>query len=103
MDDDCPVARILGIIGKKWTLRILYEIKMGDSVRFTDLMSSSHGLSARTLTKRLSELERSRLIKRVSYKEIPPRVEYSLTDQGKKLMDISGLIAKWAMKWDATS
>lgn len=99
MEENCPVAKVLGIIGKKWTLRILYEIKNKKAIRFGELMTASHGLSARTLAKRLVELEKNKLIKRHSYHEIPPKVEYSLTKEGLGLMNSFDDISKWAINW----
>jgi len=83
----CRVDTILRIIGDRWTLGIIHELSAGPK-RTLDLFNSFSGLSTKTMTDRLRRLERNGLITRISYKESPPRVEYSLTERGFRLLPV---------------
>src|SRR5579862_8659370 len=80
-EEICPVAEAARILGNKWTLIIMRDLADG-SRRFKDLERTGEGVSPSVLTARLRELEQHGLLTRTSYNEIPPRVEYSLTEQG---------------------
>lgn len=90
----CPVERTFSIIGSKWTVLILRELSSGTK-RFGQLKEKLHGISPKTLTQRLRELEREGILSRTSYPEIPPRVEYRLTAKGKSLKVILMALAQW--------
>ena len=81
----CPATGLVQIIGRKYALRLLTVIGEYKSIRFNDLKSVMDDLSSSTLTIRLAELERAELIERQTYSETPPRVEYNLTTEGRKL------------------
>jgi len=99
MEKDCPINNIMSVLSKKWTLIILYELNSNGRRRFNELIKGANGISARTLSKRLKELEKIDIIKRESFREIPPRVEYSLSSSGKKLVECFSYLGKWAEKW----
>lgn len=88
------VERTLEVIGGKWTVQILRDLFEGTR-RFGQLQQSLGGVSPKMLIARLRELEERGLVTRTLYPEIPPRVEYSLTDDGKTLKPIVESIAAW--------
>ena len=92
----CPLKGIIDVIGKKWALLIINAIGNYDSLRFNKLMEELHGISPKTLADTLKQLHEEELIKRESFAEIPPRVQYSLTRDGKGLREAVIPILKWA-------
>lgn len=88
------VERTLEVIGGKWTVQILRDLFEGTR-RFGQLQQSLGGVSPKMLIARLRELEERGLVTRTLYPEIPPRVEYSLTEDGKTLKPIVESIAAW--------
>ncbi len=85
----------LKMIGGKCKPLILYILCENSSKRFKDLMSEVNQISQKTLTNQLRELEADGLITRKCYAEIPPRVEYSITEKGKSLFPILELMCSW--------
>ncbi len=96
----CPLEGIINIIGKKWSILIISIIGHHQKIRFNDIMQRLDGISPRTLSDALKDLQQANLISRESFAEIPPRVEYSLTDDGKKLCDAVLPLIRWAEKRD---
>ena len=93
---DCPIRNILSRIGDKWSLLVLYTLSGSSVMRFNVLQKNIPDISQKMLTVTLRALEEDGLVKRVIYAEVPPRVEYSLTDRAKSLLpSIHSLIA-WA-------
>lgn len=92
----CPLNGVMEIIGKKWALQIVATIGNCRKLRFNEIMEKLGGISPKTLTDRLKELEKSGLIKREAFAEIPPRVEYSLTENGSKMREALIPLMKWA-------
>jgi len=90
----CPIEKTLSIIGGKWTLLILRDLCEGTK-RFGQLQKSLDGISPKTLTQRLRELENQGIVAKKVYPEIPPRVEYSLTPRGKSLERILLSMIEW--------
>lgn len=90
----------MNVLSKKWILIILYELNNNGKKRFNELMNDAKGISARTLSKRLKELEGLKFVDKKTFKEIPPRVEYSLTNSGRELVKCFNYLNKWANKWD---
>jgi len=88
------VERTLEVIGGKWTVQILRDLFEGTR-RFGQLQTSLGGVSPKMLIARLRELEERGLVTRTLYPEIPPRVEYSLTDDGRTLRPIIDAMADW--------
>jgi DNA-binding HxlR family transcriptional regulator len=83
----CPIEFILEIIGHKWSIQILRELFQG-SRRTHELLEALPGISTKTLTLRLRQLQHHDLVKRTVYPEIPPHVEYTLTEKGRELRPV---------------
>lgn len=94
----CRVDVMLRLIGDRWTLGIIHELSIGPR-RTLELLGSFTGLSTKTLADRLKKLERGSIIRRISYPESPPRVEYSLTAKGRALTSILDAISDVAAEW----
>lgn len=90
----CSVSKTLKIIGSKWTMMLLHNIFEGNS-RFGQLQRSLEGISPKTLSLRLQELEKEGIITRKVYAEVPLHVEYSLTKKGKSLSEIFKAMEEW--------
>jgi DNA-binding HxlR family transcriptional regulator len=88
------VAEALAIVGNKWTALIVMALSQGCG-RFSALEVSLSGISPRTLSQRLDYLEENELITKKSFAEVPPRVEYALTDKGRDLLPILKSMADW--------
>ncbi|MBI4532500.1 MAG: helix-turn-helix transcriptional regulator [Candidatus Melainabacteria bacterium] len=84
--DDRLIEFALNVLGPRWTSSVLVELFCGKK-RTTELLKALPGLSAKTLSERLRRLQELELISRTVYPEVPPKVEYELTDEGKKLLD----------------
>ena len=95
---DCPVERTLRIIGGKWTLLVLRDLFTGTK-RFGELLTSLEGVSPKTLSDRLKELEAEGIITKTVFAEVPPRAEYTLTDKGHSLWEILEAIRRWGDHW----
>jgi DNA-binding HxlR family transcriptional regulator len=96
----CPLEGIINTIAKKWAILIITIIGNNEKIRFNGIMESLDGISPKTLTDLLKDLRREGLIHRESFSEIPPRVEYSLTDEGKQLREAMVPLVQWAEKRD---
>ncbi|MCC8147260.1 MAG: helix-turn-helix transcriptional regulator [Bacteroidales bacterium] len=94
----CPACGIIDRFGDKWSLRILVLLNENGVLRFNELLKNTQGISQKMLTTTLRTLESHKLVNRKMYAEIPPRVEYSLTELGKSLMKpLYGLI-EWTLE-----
>ena len=96
----CPIERAVSVLDGKWTLLILRELFLGVR-RFGDLRRALADVSPKTLTDRLRELEAKGIISRSIYPEIPPRVEYALTDKGKQALPVIEALRDWGEKLGA--
>lgn len=85
---DCPIEKSLSILSAKWSFLIIRDLLIEGTLRFGDLLKGLEGISPKTLSLRLRELEENEIITRTVYPEIPPKVEYSLTEKGKQLEGI---------------
>lgn len=94
----CPATAFVQIIGRKHAVRILTTIGERTSIRFCDLRGAVDEMSSSTLSVRLTELEGAGLIRRHTFSEVPPRVEYSLTDEGKRLRGSIFSFSKFALR-----
>ena len=94
----CPATGLVQVIGRKYALRLLTVIGEHQSIRFKDLKIAMDDVSSSTLTIRLAELERAALIERQTYSETPPRVEYTLTTEGRKLRQSLFTLSKYASR-----
>ncbi|MBI5159385.1 helix-turn-helix transcriptional regulator [Candidatus Micrarchaeota archaeon] len=96
----CPIIETIEVLAKKWTLMLLHQLSLNKRLRFNELQASMDSISPRTLSERLDELEKEGLVIRKAYAEIPPRVEYSLSEKGRDLIQgCFSPIEKWAKKW----
>ena len=93
----CPVTATLQLIGGRWKTIILYTLTAGTK-RFGEIAVRIPDISRKVLTEQLNELEADGLILRKQYKEMPPRVEYSLTDLGKSLSSVIRELEIWGME-----
>ncbi|WP_445489809.1 winged helix-turn-helix transcriptional regulator [Niallia sp. 03133] len=87
-DELCPIAKTLDVIGTKWTFLIIRDLLIEGTMRFSDLLKSMDKISPKTLSLRLKELEEHGILERKVFPEVPPRVEYTLTEKGKQLESI---------------
>lgn len=92
--DDCPLTYALKIIGGKWRMPILYHLVDG-GLRYNQLKKKLCGITNIMLTRSLRELEDYGLIKRIQHEEIPPHVEYFITEHAEKLVPTLMAIAEW--------
>ena len=92
----CPLEGVIDIISKKWALLIVNALGNRGKLRFNNLMIELKGISPKTLADTLKKLQEEVLIKRDAFAEIPPRVEYSLTQDGIELRQAIMPILKWA-------
>ncbi len=97
-DAACPIARTAEIISGKWTLLIIRDLTSGVK-RFNQLERSLHGISPKTLSERLRSLEEEGVIVRRTFAEVPPRVEYSLTEKGHDLLDVIESMRAYGKRW----
>lgn len=97
-DAVCPVARTAVIISGKWTLLIIRDLASGLK-RFHQLERSLYGISPKTLSERLRSLEEEGIIIRQTYAEVPPRVEYSLTEKGQDLVSVIDCMRNYGKRW----
>ncbi|HMM19964.1 MAG TPA: helix-turn-helix domain-containing protein [Selenomonadales bacterium] len=88
----------LSIIGSKWTLLILRELASGTK-RFAQLEKALKGISPKTLSVRLQELEKNKIIVKKIYPEVPPRVEYSFAARGESLRKILNDLSEWGAEY----
>lgn len=93
----CPIARAARLLGDTWTLLIVYNLA-GGARRFSQLEEAT-GMSPRVLAGRLRELEAQGLLTRTQFPEIPPRVEYALTEKGKAALPILGTLRGYGAQW----
>ena len=91
--DGCPIAGALQLIGDKWTMLVVRDLFAGPK-RTTELLEDLHPISSRTLMGRLREMEQDDLIVRNNYGGLPRRVEYELTERGRKLIPLLDALMK---------
>jgi DNA-binding HxlR family transcriptional regulator len=94
----CPVCRTADIVCGKWTLLLVRDLAEGRS-RFCELERSLEGISPRTLSLRLRALEEEGIVERQTFAEVPPRVEYALTDKGRALVPIIEGMRTYGERW----
>ena len=94
----CPVEITMGLIGDKWKVLIIRDLLTGTK-RFGELKKSLTGITQKVLTNNLRQMEASSLINRKVYAEVPPRVEYSLTETGLSLKPILDSMVQWGNEY----
>jgi DNA-binding HxlR family transcriptional regulator len=95
---NCPVCRTAEVVCGKWTLLIVRDLAEG-SARFCELERSLEGISPRTLSLRLRALEEEGIVARDTYPEVPPRVEYALTEKGVALVPLIEDMRRYGTRW----
>lgn len=95
---DTPFGYTLSLVSGKWKMVILYILSEEDSIRYNELQRLIGGITYKTLSAQLKELEEDNLIVRKEYPQIPPKVEYSLSKRGKSLMPILNEMCEWGIK-----
>lgn len=94
----CPIRNVLERFSDKWSLLVLCSLHVNTKMRYKDLIIAIPDISHKMLTSTLKHLEEDHLILREAYAEIPPRVEYSLTEMGKSLMPTIQQMIDWAQQ-----
>lgn len=94
----CPIDFVIHVIGSRWTIPIIRDLSAGTK-RPSELTKSLPGISPKTLTQRLRELEKWGLVTRQAYQEIPPRVDYSLSARGQDLMYVIEALRDLGESW----
>ena len=97
-DPTCPVCATADIICGKWTILVLRDLAEGRS-RFCELERSLAGISPRTLSLRLRALEEHGIVERHTYPEVPPRVDYALTEKGRALVPLIEDMRSYGKRW----
>ena len=95
---ECPVTYTLSILGGKWKWLIIYLLFEHNILRYGELKKRLLGITHKMLSQQLKELDVANLINRKEYQQIPPKVEYSLSEQGKTLLPILNLMCEWGRK-----
>ncbi len=96
-DENCPVRKSLGLLSGKWTLLILFQINER-VIRYGELKRAIPGISEKMLIQELNFLVENKLVSKKAYPEIPPRVEYSLTELGLKTLPIADTLASFGLE-----
>ena len=100
--DTHPMGRAIRLLGDMWTLMIVYTLLSGPK-RFGELLDAMGNVSPKTLSQRLKMLEEIGFVDRLAFAEIPPRVEYNLTEKGLALVDVIKAIDQFAIRYLADS
>lgn len=99
LNADCPVKKLLNIFSGKWHIRIVFELTKVETIRFGALKKRIGGITNTMLANTLKELEQEGIVLREQFNEIPPHVEYSLSDQGKQLYPVFYEMALWGSRY----
>ena len=95
---DCPVRNVISHITDKWSLLVLYTLEQKEVLRFKDLWRQIPDISQKMLTSTLHHLEDDGIISREVFTEVPPRVEYRLSERGRSLMPHLDALLLWGME-----
>ena len=95
---NCGLEAALAVIGGKWKFLILWNLALGGPIRFGDLRRAVTGISEKMLIQELKELELDRIVARKDYREVPPHVEYSLTEFGTELAAATRPLCEWGSR-----
>lgn len=94
---NCPIRNVLSRVGDKWSMLILFTLENHPTIRFKELQRNIPDISQKMLTATLKALEADGLINREVFPEVPPRVEYALTEKGKSLLPLIDNLLTWAL------
>lgn len=94
----CPVETTLALMGDKWKILIVRDL-LGGTKRFGELKKSLEGISQKVLTQHLRAMEQHGLVHRQVYAQVPPKVEYSLTDLGRSLSPVHDALRLWGVSY----
>ncbi|MCI6702153.1 MAG: helix-turn-helix domain-containing protein [Prevotellaceae bacterium] len=92
----CPIRNVLSRVGDKWSMLVLFTLENNENIRFKELQRNIPDISQKMLTLTLRTLEGDGLVARKAYAEVPPRVEYALTEKGKSLLPLINNLIDWA-------
>lgn len=99
VSEKCPMRRTLELLSGKWRTHIIYELCRHETCRFGELKRAVPRITNAMLSSTLKELEQAALIHREQFNEIPPHVEYSLTEKGRALLPVFTELAKWGERY----
>ena len=94
----CPVELFIEAMGSRWKILIIWNLR-NRTLRFSELQKKMHNVNSKTITTHLRELEDLKIISRVAFPEVPPRVEYSLTEYGKDLLPVFDAMRTWGLHY----
>ncbi|MEN6611165.1 MAG: helix-turn-helix domain-containing protein [Methanoregulaceae archaeon] len=94
----CPVELFTEVMGSRWKILIIWNLR-NRTLRFSELQKKMRNVNSKTLTTHLRELEEKKILSRVVFPEVPPRVEYSLTDYGKDLFPVFDALRTWGLHY----
>lgn len=97
----CPISPVVDLVFSRWTTPILWTLNQHGRQRFVELERRISTISPKVLTQRLRQLERDGLVIRTYHAEVPPRVEYEISDLGRSLAPLFATIAEWSVNLDA--
>ncbi|MFR8469108.1 hypothetical protein BLA28_16325 [Eisenbergiella tayi] len=93
-----PFTYTMSLIGGKWKMQILFWLWKSEIMRYSELKRSLEGITHKMLSNQLKELENDRLIIRIEYPQVPPKVEYKLSERGKTLMPVLHSVCHWGIE-----
>ena len=98
-ENNCPVTKVLDLLNGKWTTRVIYELERHQSIRFGELKKAMPSITNAMLSSTLKMLETQGIVLRKQYNEVPLRVEYSLSESGRAMLNIYYEMAIWGEKY----
>ncbi|MBB5898063.1 winged helix-turn-helix transcriptional regulator [Kutzneria kofuensis] len=99
-ENACPVSPVVDLVFSRWTTPILWTLHQSGRMRFVELERRITTITPKVLTQRLRQLERDGLVTRAYYAEVPPRVEYEITDLGRSLAPLFAALSEWTPNMD---
>ncbi len=95
-----PLSDLMRVLGKRWTLFVIAVLGNRDRMRFNEILADLRFISSRSLTDRLKELEAAGLVAREAFSEVPPRVDYRLTLEGRSMRALLVPLLQWTLDWE---
>ncbi|SHF89103.1 winged helix-turn-helix transcriptional regulator [Streptoalloteichus hindustanus] len=95
-EEACPITPVVDLVFSRWTTSILWVLSRHGRLRFTELAGLVGSITPKVLTQRLRQLERDGLVRRTAHAEVPPRVEYEVTELGHSLSPVFDTLTRWA-------